>query len=106
MIARMKAGTTTMMKSGASSAPAVAPAPAPAPAPAAPEAEQATTTRGLNPSLFDHTPELNLEIANFIYFPVMAKGLGPAIILEASGLPWTGPKENGFTMDSWAEMKK
>lgn len=30
------------------------------------------------------------------YFPVMAKGLGPALIAEHSGLPWKGSKDLGF----------
>lgn len=30
------------------------------------------------------------------YFPVMAKGLGCAIVCEYSGLPWMGSKELGF----------
>jgi len=30
------------------------------------------------------------------YFPVMAKGLGPTLVAEYSGLPWKGNKELGF----------
>ena len=26
-----------------------------------------------------------------LYFPVMAKGLGPVLVAEFSGLPWQGP---------------
>ena len=31
-----------------------------------------------------------------IYFPVMAKGLGPTLVAEYSGLPWVGNKDLGF----------
>jgi len=30
------------------------------------------------------------------YFPVMAKGLGPTLVAEHSGLPWIGNKDLGF----------
>ena len=30
------------------------------------------------------------------YFPVMAKGLGPTIVAEYSGLAWVGNKDLGF----------
>ena len=30
------------------------------------------------------------------YFPVMAKGLGPTLLAEFSGLPWAGNKDLGF----------
>lgn len=39
------------------------------------------------------------------YFPVMAKGLGPALVCEFSGLPWVGPKDLGFTMEGWGDLK-
>lgn len=41
------------------------------------------------------------------YFPLMAKGLGPALVAECSGLPWTGPKETGLNVfEKWGEMKE
>ena len=33
------------------------------------------------------------------YFPLMAKGLGPALVAEFSGLPWIGSKDAGYTRD-------
>jgi hypothetical protein len=30
------------------------------------------------------------------YFPVMAKGLGPTLVAECSGIPWVGNKDLGF----------
>ena len=39
------------------------------------------------------------------YFPLMAKGLGPALVAELSGLPWLGPKDLGFTRDDWPKLK-
>ena len=30
------------------------------------------------------------------YFPVMAKGLGPTLVAECSGIPWAGNKDLGF----------
>lgn len=39
------------------------------------------------------------------YFPLLAKGLGPAIVAEMSGLPWQGPKDLGFTRDDWPKLK-
>lgn len=39
------------------------------------------------------------------YFSVHAKGLGPALALEVSGLPWLGPKGMGWTEDKWPELK-
>lgn len=46
------------------------------------------------------------EPMKLTYFPVMAKGLGPALVAELSGLPWAGNKDNGFTRDKWAAMKE
>ena len=40
------------------------------------------------------------------YFPLMAKGLGPALVAEHSGLPWAGNATLGFTIeDHWSELK-
>lgn len=40
------------------------------------------------------------------YWGSMAKGLGPAIVAEVSGLPWQGPGELGFDADEeWPAMK-
>jgi len=36
------------------------------------------------------------------YFPVMAKGLGPTLVAEFSGLPWKGAKDVPF---DWATLK-
>ena len=33
------------------------------------------------------------------YFPIYAKGLGPAIVAEMSGLPWEGPGSLGWQRD-------
>lgn len=40
-----------------------------------------------------------------IYFPLMAKGLGPALVAQHSGLPWKGPKGLGFDRSHWANLK-
>lgn len=45
------------------------------------------------------------EPIRLTYFPVMAKGLGPALICEFSGLPWCGPKDTGFTSEQWPKLK-
>lgn len=39
------------------------------------------------------------------YFQVMAKGLGPALVCELSGLPWVGPRDTGFTREEWPTLK-
>lgn len=37
-----------------------------------------------------------------LYFAVMAKGLGPALILQHSGLPWKGNSDLNFkAKDDW-----
>lgn len=40
------------------------------------------------------------------YFPVMARGLAPALVCEMSGLPWVGPRDTGFTRDAWPALKE
>jgi len=40
------------------------------------------------------------------YFPVMAKGLGPAIVAEMSGLPWRGNNDTGFETTKWGPLKQ
>lgn len=40
------------------------------------------------------------------YFPLLAKGLGPALVLEHSGLPWHGNRDLPFTIhEHWAALK-
>lgn len=40
------------------------------------------------------------------YFPLLAKGLGPALVLEHSGLPWRGNRDLPFSISShWAALK-
>ena len=40
------------------------------------------------------------------YFPVMAKGLGPALVAEYSGLPWKGREALGFDAGKdWKTLK-
>ncbi|CAK9031125.1 unnamed protein product [Durusdinium trenchii] len=46
------------------------------------------------------------EPMKLYYFPLMAKGLGPALVAEFSGLPWVGPKDLGFTRDDWPKLKE
>ena len=48
-------------------------------------------------------PEPTLE---FLYFPLYAKGLGPALNLAFSGLPWKGPKALGWTAAEWGPLKE
>jgi len=53
-------------------------------------------------------PPLGLHMSAMLrlyYFPLMAKGLGPALVAELSGLPWLGPKDLGFTRDDWPKLK-
>ena len=42
----------------------------------------------------------------FFYFPLYAKGLGPALNLAFSGLPWKGPKALGWTAAEWGALKE
>jgi len=40
------------------------------------------------------------------YFDLFAKGLGPSLVAEHSGLPWAGNKSLGFSISKdWAELK-
>ena len=40
------------------------------------------------------------------YFPLLAKGLGPALVAEHSGLPWSGSETLGFSIErDWATLK-
>eukprot|EP00746_Dinoflagellata_sp_MGD_P013959 gnl/MRDRNA2_/MRDRNA2_130374_c0_seq1.p1 gnl/MRDRNA2_/MRDRNA2_130374_c0~~gnl/MRDRNA2_/MRDRNA2_130374_c0_seq1.p1 ORF type:complete len:248 (-),score=53.35 gnl/MRDRNA2_/MRDRNA2_130374_c0_seq1:58-801(-) len=48
---------------------------------------------------------ISAEPMKLIYFPVMAKGLGPALVAELSGLPWQGPKDIPFTRADWPALK-
>jgi len=41
----------------------------------------------------------------FYYFPLFARGLGPALCLEISGLKWKGPKELGWSAAEWGALK-
>ena len=42
-----------------------------------------------------------------VYFPVMRKGLGPALCMHLSGLPWDGPGSMGRNMlGEWAAVKE
>mmetsp|Transcript_29806 Transcript_29806/g.48647 ORF Transcript_29806/g.48647 Transcript_29806/m.48647 type:complete len:233 (-) Transcript_29806:65-763(-) len=45
------------------------------------------------------------EPMRLTYFPVMAHGLAPALVCEMSGLPWVGPRDTGFTRESWPALK-
>lgn len=47
------------------------------------------------------------EPMKLTYFPLMAKGLGPALVAECSGLPWVGPKDDATPVfDRWGAMKE
>ena len=40
------------------------------------------------------------------YFPLLAKGLGPALVLEHSGLRWRGNRDLPFSIgEHWAALK-
>ena len=40
------------------------------------------------------------------YFPLLAKGLGPTLVLEHSGLPWAGNRDLPFSIAAeWASLK-
>ena len=41
----------------------------------------------------------------YLYFPLYAKGLGPALNLAFSGLSWKGPKELGWSASDWGALK-
>ena len=41
----------------------------------------------------------------YMYFPLYAKGLGPALCLSFSGLAWKGPKDLGWDASKWGELK-
>merc|ERR1719221_2489827 len=44
-------------------------------------------------------------LGTLTYFPVMAKGLAPALCAELSGLPWKGKKDTGFESSKWGDLK-
>ena len=40
------------------------------------------------------------------YFPLLARGLGPSLVLEHSGLPWAGNRDLPFSIAAdWASLK-
>jgi len=39
------------------------------------------------------------------YFPILARGLGPALVCEYSGLKWAGNADSGFTFADWPNLK-
>lgn len=39
------------------------------------------------------------------YFGLLAKGLGPTLVAEFSGLPYRGNKDLGYTREAWPELK-
>ena len=40
------------------------------------------------------------------YFPLNAKGLGPSLVLQHSGLKWSGNRDLPFSIDEhWAALK-
>ena len=39
------------------------------------------------------------------YFPVMARGLGLALVAEHSGVSWKGTKDLGFSFEEWVKLK-
>lgn len=56
----------------------------------------------------DESPAKRARVENLgtlTYFPLMAKGLGPALCAELSGLAWKSNKNTGFGMSSWADLK-
>ena len=40
-----------------------------------------------------------------IYFPLLAKGFGPALVAEFSGLSWNGPKTLNWSPTEWKVLK-
>eukprot|EP00658_Telonema_sp_P-2_P006517 TRINITY_DN12465_c0_g1_i5.p1 TRINITY_DN12465_c0_g1~~TRINITY_DN12465_c0_g1_i5.p1 ORF type:complete len:277 (+),score=78.44 TRINITY_DN12465_c0_g1_i5:108-938(+) len=58
---------------------------------------------GCGASRGNFTPESPLE---FTYFGVFAKGLGPVLCLQLSGLDWTGHSITAETRHKWVEMKE
>jgi len=60
-----------------------------------PPAKRAKTAHATQGSMFE-----------LRYFPLMAKGLGPALVAEHSGWPWSGNATLKFTIDEhWKELK-
>lgn len=45
------------------------------------------------------------ELGTLTYFPVLAKGLAPALCAEHSGLPYKGNRDTGFTGNMWPKLK-
>mmetsp|Transcript_39306 Transcript_39306/g.92432 ORF Transcript_39306/g.92432 Transcript_39306/m.92432 type:complete len:232 (+) Transcript_39306:3-698(+) len=45
-------------------------------------------------------------MAELYYFPLMAKGLGPTLTMEFSGLSWKGAMDLGFDPSGWPTMKE
>lgn len=67
----------------------------------------ATFWRALGYEVNDDEPSVPTPTTlELYYFPLYAKGLGPALVLEYSGLPYKGPKALGLNMmQHWKEMK-
>ena len=47
-----------------------------------------------------------MDAVKLYYFPLLARGCGPALVAEFSGVAWLGPKDLGFdSSKDWAPMK-
>ena len=70
---------------------------------AAPPAAGKARTVGKKAKRDSEPPDETLELR---YFKVMAKGLGPALVLEHSGVAWKGNADLEFdAAEHWAELK-
>jgi glutathione S-transferase len=45
------------------------------------------------------------SLGTLTYFPLLAKGLAPALCAEFSGLAWKGNLDTGFDSPKWSELK-
>jgi len=45
------------------------------------------------------------NLGTLTYFPLLAKGLAPALCAELSGISWKGSKDVGFSFEYWGQHK-
>jgi hypothetical protein len=72
------------------------------------ELPESYTAAGVWEALFEALRTLCVKLPplQLRYFPLLAKGLGPALVLEHSGLTWVGNRDLPFSVATdWAELK-
>jgi len=55
------------------------------------------------PQLVD--PPTTESLGTLTYFPLVAKGLAPALCAEFSGMKWQGNDDTGFSGAEWGDLK-